>query len=121
MPRARRVRQRAAQSAKTHVRPVATAPGRASLSGSVQDGHAQPAQDSAQTQAARADAEVASQLIVSGATTQPVETVIAALSASRSGASINAAAKGSGISYRTAQRIAEAAGEYRQRQLAVVS
>ena len=54
-------------------------------------------------------------------TTQPVETVIAVLAASRDGASINAAAKASGINYRTAQRIVEAAGGYRQRQLAVAS
>ena len=54
-------------------------------------------------------------------TTQPVETVIAVLAARRGGASINAAAKASGINYRTAQRIVEAAGEYRQRELMVVS
>jgi len=57
----------------------------------------------------------------SGVTTQPVEIVMAVLAASREGESINAAAKGSGINYRTAQRIVEAAKEYRQRQLAVVS
>jgi hypothetical protein len=51
----------------------------------------------------------------SGATTQPIETVIAVLAAWRGGASINAAAKASGINYRTAQRIVEAAGERRQR------
>jgi hypothetical protein len=54
-------------------------------------------------------------------TTQPVETVIAVLGARRSGASINAAANGSAINYRTAQRIVEAAAEYEQRELAVVS
>ena len=42
-------------------------------------------------------------------TTLPVETVIAVLTARRDGASINAAAKVSGINYRTAQRIVEAA------------
>jgi molybdenum-dependent DNA-binding transcriptional regulator ModE len=52
-------------------------------------------------------------------TTQPVETVIAVLAASRDGASINAAAKASGINYRTAQRIFEGA-EHRQRQLTAV-
>jgi molybdenum-dependent DNA-binding transcriptional regulator ModE len=46
-----------------------------------------------------------------------METVIAVLAASRDGASINAAAKASGINYRTAQRIVEAAAEQRQRQL----
>jgi molybdenum-dependent DNA-binding transcriptional regulator ModE len=47
--------------------------------------------------------------------------VIAVPGATRGGASINAAAKASGINYRTAQRIVEAAVEYRQRELAVVS
>jgi molybdenum-dependent DNA-binding transcriptional regulator ModE len=46
--------------------------------------------------------------------------VIAVLAASRDGASINAAARASAINYRTAQRIVEAAGEHRQRQLVVV-
>jgi molybdenum-dependent DNA-binding transcriptional regulator ModE len=52
--------------------------------------------------------------------TQSVETVIAVLAVSRDGASINAAAKASGINYRTAQRIVEAAAAYRQRQLVAV-
>jgi hypothetical protein len=43
-----------------------------------------------------------------------------ALSAHRDGASINAAAKASGINYRTAQRIVEAAAVRRQRQLVAV-
>jgi response regulator of citrate/malate metabolism len=68
---------------------------------------------------AQVDADLASQLIASGATTQPVETVIAVLAVRRDGASINAAAKASGISYRTAQRIVEGA-EHRQRQLVAV-
>jgi hypothetical protein len=46
--------------------------------------------------------------VASGVTAQPVETVIAVLEAHRNGASINAAAKASGINYRTAQRIVEA-------------
>jgi molybdenum-dependent DNA-binding transcriptional regulator ModE len=52
----------------------------------------------------------------------PVEfdTVIAVLSSHRDGASINAAAKASGINYRTAQRIVEAA-ERRQRRLLAAS
>ena len=78
------------------------------------------AQDSAQTEATRIDADLALELIASGVTTQPIETVLAVLAASRDGASINAAAKASGINYRTAQRIVEAAGEHRQRQLVVV-
>jgi hypothetical protein len=70
---------------------------------------------------AQADADLASGLIASGVTTQPVETVIAVLAARLDGASINAAAKASGINYRTAQRIVEAAAEHRHRELAVVS
>jgi len=42
------------------------------------------------------------------------------LAARRDGASINAAAKASGINYRTAQRIVEAAAGRRQRQLVAV-
>jgi Protein of unknown function (DUF2637) len=82
---------------------------------------AQVAPDSMQREIPQVDANLASALIASGVTTQPVEIVMAVLAASREGASINAAAKASGINYRTAQRIVEAAGEYRQRQLAVVS
>jgi hypothetical protein len=75
---------------------------------------AQSLQESAQTLATQVDAEVASDRIASRVTTQPVETVIAVLSALRDGASINAAAKASGINYRTAQRIVAAAAEHRQ-------
>jgi hypothetical protein len=78
-------------------------------------------QGSAQTEAAQIDADLASELIASGVTTQPVETVVAVLAATRDGASINAAARASGINYRTAQRIVAAAAEHRQRQLAAVS
>jgi transposase len=53
-------------------------------------------------------------------TTQTIKTVIAVLLTHRGGASINAAAKVSGINYRTAQRIVEGAAEHRQRQLMVV-
>jgi molybdenum-dependent DNA-binding transcriptional regulator ModE len=77
-------------------------------------------QDSTQTDATQADKDFASELIASGVTTQPAETVIAVLEAHRNGASINAAARASGINYRTAQRIVEAAAEHRQRQLVVV-
>jgi molybdenum-dependent DNA-binding transcriptional regulator ModE len=52
---------------------------------------------------------------------QPVETVIAVLAATRDGASINAAAKVARVNYRTAQRILNAADDYRQRQLVVAS
>ena len=75
---------------------------------------------SAQTEATQVDADLALDLIASGSTTQPVDTVIAVLAARRDGASINAAAKASGINYRTAQRIVEAAAERRQRQLMAV-
>jgi pectin methylesterase-like acyl-CoA thioesterase len=71
-------------------------------------------------ESAQVDANLASELIASGVTTQPVETVIAVLAASRDGASINAAAKASGINYRTAQRIVQAAAERRPRQLVAV-
>jgi hypothetical protein len=64
---------------------------------------------------------LASELIASRATTQPVETVIAILAARRSGATINAAARAAGINYRTAQRIAEAAEERRQTDLVAAS
>jgi predicted transcriptional regulator len=66
------------------------------------------------------DADLASELIASGVTRQPIEIVIAVLAATRDGASINAAAKASGINYRTAQRIVEAAAGRRQRQLVAV-
>ena len=98
----------------------ATASGRAPTYGPVQPGPARTVQDPAQTEAAQVDADLAAELIASGVTTQPVETVIAVLTASSNGASINAAAKASGINYRTAQRIVQAAGEYRQRQLVAV-
>jgi hypothetical protein len=84
-------------------------------------------QDATQTNATQVggeiallDADLASELIASGVTTQPVETVIAVLAAHRDGASINAAAKASGINYRTAQRIIEGAAERRQLQLLAI-
>ena len=77
-------------------------------------------QDSAQTET-QVDADLASELIASGVTTQPVETVVAVLAATCEGASINAAAMASGINYRTAQRIVEAAAERRQWDLLAVS
>jgi hypothetical protein len=64
---------------------------------------------SAQAEEAQGDADLAAELIASGVTTQSPDTVIGVLSARRNGASINAAAKSSGINYRTAQRIVEAA------------
>jgi hypothetical protein len=116
------------RSAKSHVKPVAPTNTRAQTarhsraqdSASVQPDPAQTVQ-SVHTEVTQADADLASELIASGATTQSVDTVIAVLSAHRDGASINAAAKASGINYRTAQRIVEAAAEYEQRELAVAS
>jgi hypothetical protein len=115
-------------SAKAEVTPSAPHSARAQtqqlkpvrIPASVQPDPAQTMQGPAQTEARQVDAELASELIASGVTTQPVETVIAVLAARRDGASINAAAKASGINYRTAQRIVEAAAEHRQRQLAAV-
>lgn len=66
-----------------------------------------------------ANADLAAALIATGTTTQPAETVIAVLAATRGGMSINAAAKASGINYRTAQRIVEGAAKC-QPQLAAV-
>ena len=80
------------------------------------------AQGPAHTSAHAGDADVvslATELIESGVTTQPVETVIAVLAARRNGASISAAANASRINHRTAQRIVEGA-ENRQRQLVAV-
>ena len=115
------------QSAKAEITPVAPTGAaqrvqaeRVQTCASVQPDPAQTVQDSAQTEAAQVDADLASELIASRATTQPLATVIEVLAATRNGASINAAAKASGINYRTAQRIVEAAGEYRQRQLVAV-
>jgi hypothetical protein len=93
---------------------------RAQTSLSVPADPAHRVRDSAQTKATQVDADFASELIASGVTTQPVETVIAVLDATRGGASINAAARASGINYRTAQRIVEAARAHGQRQLVAV-
>jgi hypothetical protein len=84
-------------------------------------GQVQTVQHSAQTSGTQVDADLASELVASGVTTQSVETVIAVLAARRSGASINAAARASGINYRTAQRITVAAAECAQRNHAVAS
>jgi hypothetical protein len=123
-----RLTRRATQPARAEVTPLApntraraVQPERVQNSASAKPVPAQSLQDSAQTLATQVDAEVASDLIASRVTTQPVETVIAVLSSLRDGASINAAAKASGINYRTAQRIVEAAAERRQGQLVAAS
>jgi hypothetical protein len=113
-------------SAKSHVKPVTPTNTRAQTarqsraqdSASVQPDPAQTVQ-STQTGTTQVDAHLASDLIASGATTQSLDTVIAVLSSHRDGASINAAARASGINYRTAQRIVEAAA-HRQPQLVAV-
>ena len=131
-PAKQRLAQPPTQNAKAEVTPFTPTSARAQTvqaervktSASVQPDPVQTVQGSAHTtanpvdaQSAQVDANLASELIASGVTTQPIETVIAVLAARRDGASINAAAKASGINYRTAQRIVEAAAEHRQRQL----
>jgi hypothetical protein len=127
IPTMQRLAQPPTQNAKAEVTPFAPTTGLAQTSASVQPDPAPTVRGSAHTTAqpvdaerAQVDANLASELIASGVTTQPIETVIAVLAASRDGASINAAARASGINYRTAQRIVEAAAERRQRQLVAV-
>ncbi|AEF35354.1 conserved hypothetical protein [Mycolicibacter sinensis] len=86
----------------------------------MQPGTAQSVQAMLEGDVDPADADLAAELIAAGTTTQPVEIVIAVLAASRGGMSINAAAKASGINFRTAQRIVEGAARY-QPQLAAAS
>jgi hypothetical protein len=103
--------------------PVPSAPARAQTSAPSVPSRVASAQGSAHITAHAGDADLASiavDLLESGVTTQPVDTVIAALAATLDGASINAAAKASGINYRTAQRIVEGAAERRHRQLVAV-
>jgi Protein of unknown function (DUF2637) len=109
-----------ATSLAPNTRARAVQPERGQNSASAKPVPVQSLQHSAQPLATQVDADLASELIASGVTTQPVETVIAVLASSRGGASINAAAKASGINYRTAQRIVAAAAEHRERQLAAV-
>jgi Protein of unknown function (DUF2637) len=126
-PKTQRLAQPPRQSAKAGVTRSAPSSKRVPASASLQPHPAQTVQDSAQTDAtqvdteiAKVDADLASELIASGVTTQPAETVIAVLEAHRNGASINAAAKASGINHRTAQRIVRGAAEHRQWQLVAV-
>jgi hypothetical protein len=117
--------QRSTQSAKGQVMPVAR-PGaqaqtvraeRQQTVASVQRGPIQAVR-SAHTQATQIHADFASDLIASGVTTQSVDTVITVLASHADRASINAAAKASGINYRTARRIVDAATERQQIQAA---
>jgi hypothetical protein len=117
-PSVQRRAQHPTGSAKSHVTPAVSTSARGQLgrhsrvqgSASVQPGPAQIGQ-SVQTEVTQDDADLASGLIASGATTQSVDTVIAVLSSHRDGASINAAAKAAGVNYRTAQRIVASAAE----------
>ena len=106
-------------SAPTNARAHTVQAERVQTSLSAQPHPARTLQDSAQTEA-QVDTDLASDLIASRVTTQPVETVMAVLAASRDGASVNAAAKASGINYRTAQRIVRAVSEHQQHQLLAV-
>ena len=119
--------QRSVHSAKADVAPLhvdrsATTGGASPARNNVASVQLAPAQTAhpMQAEVAQADANLASDLIASGVTTQSIETVRAVLVARRQGASINAAAKASGINYRTAQRIVQAAAEHRQRKLVAV-
>jgi hypothetical protein len=134
IPVMQRLTRRATQGARAEVTPAGWTPeggviqpARVQNSASAQPDPAQKAQDSAQPPATTIDAEVAQvdadcalDLITSGATTQPIDTVLAVLAATRDGASINAAARASGINYRTAQRIVKSAAERQQPQLVAV-
>ncbi|MGA9357180.1 MAG: DUF2637 domain-containing protein [Mycobacterium sp.] len=66
--------QAVVHSAKADVRTPATAGGQVRTSESVQPAPAQTVQDAAQTEAAQIDADLASELIASGVTTQPLKT-----------------------------------------------
>ncbi len=54
----------------------------------------------------QADTELARELVTSGVTLQPVDTVVGVLAAIRGGASINSASKTFGLNYRTTRKIA---------------
>jgi hypothetical protein len=114
-PREQPLPQTPRPGTKGQARMFAPGDARVPTSASVEPDPAQAVGDSVQGLATQPDANLAFEVIASGATTQPVETVIAVLKAHRNGASINAAAKASGINYRTAQRIVEGAAEHRQR------
>jgi type IV pilus biogenesis protein CpaD/CtpE len=113
-----RLAQTPTPSAKAQLKGLLQTNAQSEKAAPIQPDPHQSVQDSAQTEAAQVDADLASELIASGVTTQPVETVVVVLGASRDGASINASAKAAGINYRTAQRIVEAAEAMTHRQLA---
>jgi hypothetical protein len=113
-----RLAQTPTPSAKAQLKGLVQTSARSQKCVSAQPDSVQIMQSSTHAEATQVDADLVSELIASGVTTQPVDTVIAVLSARRGGASINAAAKASGINYRTAQRIVEAAAASTHRQLA---
>jgi hypothetical protein len=116
--RAQTAAQAPAQDAKVQAKPGARGTTRMQPARR-QPGTAQSVQAMLQAETVPVDADLAAALIATGTTTQPVETVIAVLAATRGGMSINAAAKASGINYRTAQRIVEGAANHHP-QLAAV-
>lgn len=120
-PATRGLAQSLTRSAKTQAKSAAPGGRGVPASTSAQPDPAHTAQGSVPAETTQVDADLALQLISSGVTTQPVETVNAVLAASRDGASINAAAKVAGINYRTAQRIVKAAADHQQGQLVAVS
>jgi hypothetical protein len=112
--------QRRASSAKADVSKRTPGSRGVPTSALIQPRPAHIEQRSVQAETTRAGADLALDLIASGVTTQPAETVIAVLDAHDNGASINAAAKARRINYRTAQRIVEGAAGHRQGRLTAV-
>ncbi|RAV00264.1 DUF2637 domain-containing protein [Mycolicibacter senuensis] len=120
--RAQTATQAPAQDAKVQAKPVAARHSGAQISSPpapAQTSTVHAVQTMLQAKTVAVDAELAAELIAAGTTTQPVETVVAVLAATRGGLSINAAAKASGINYRTAQRIVEGAAQHHRRPAAV--
>jgi hypothetical protein len=115
-----RAQNRSAQGAKSQLTMSAPAQAAHNISVPFSASTGPESVQTVQAPVAQADADLASELIASGVTTQAVDTVVAVLVACRRGASINAAAKASGINFRTAQRIIEAADGRQHRDLAAV-
>jgi Protein of unknown function (DUF2637) len=134
IPPVRRLSECAIQSAKAHVTPfaptTARADGRSRAGKDLCTGTTRPGTDSAGLSANRGDTgrcrsctrrcrpSVGADCIRCNYTAR--RDCDRGLSSHRGGASINRAAKGSGINYRTARRIVEGAAEHRQRQLVAV-
>jgi hypothetical protein len=114
IPTMQRLAQPPTQSAKTEIRPFSPTSARKQTVQAKRVQTSALVQPDPQTEGTQVDADLASELITSGVTTQPIGIVIAVLEAIRRGASVNAAAKASGINYRTARRIVQAAAQRRQ-------